>query len=312
MKILSYSYKGSKGLGCLWDDQTVADFGLVYSKYRHYKKQEPSMLPEFFPSDLLSLIQEWDMLWPEIDASIKWLREIDNPEISGQVFLPVKNVQVLAPISNPTKVVCVGLNYRDHCREHNFSIPDHPVLFSKFPSSIIGPYDPINFSRTNSQKVDYEAELAVVIKKVCRNVSPEEAPDYIAGYSVLNDISARDVQFSDGQWIRGKSFDTFCPFGPYLTTCDEVVDPQQLGIRCVLNGEEVQSSNTAEMIFSCNQIISFISQVATLFPGDLIATGTPAGVGSARDPQIFLKDSDLISVEIDGLGEIRNPIRELQ
>lgn len=311
MKILSFSYKGEKRLGCLWNEHTVADLGLIYSTHHKYIEKKNNGLPESFPTDLLSLIQNWDLLWPEISISVNWLRNNDNNSIISQALLPIENVQIVAPLNNPSKVVCVGLNYRDHCREHNFAIPEHPVLFSKFPSSIIGPYDAINFSQSNSQKVDYEAELAVVIKKACRNISPEEASDYIAGYCVLNDISARDVQFADGQWIRGKSFDTFCPFGPYLTTTDEVPDPQQLGIRCVLNGQIVQNSNTSEMIFSCFQIVSFISQVATLLPGDLIATGTPAGVGSARNPQIFLKDSDLISVEIDGLGSLNNPICEI-
>jgi 2-keto-4-pentenoate hydratase/2-oxohepta-3-ene-1,7-dioic acid hydratase in catechol pathway len=212
-------------------------------------------------------------------------------------------------ISRPGKIVCVGLNYLDHAEEGGMDLPKAPLLFAKWPNTLIGDGDTIVLPAESTQ-VDYEAELGVVIGSTAKQVSEAKALDHVEGYICLNDVSARDLQFADGQWTRGKSPDTFCPVGPRLVPREEIDDPQQLGIRCILNGETMQDSSTAQMIFSVAEVIAYVSRVITLEPGDLLATGTPAGVGVFRDPQVLLKDGDEVSIEIDGLGTLTNPVEK--
>ena len=210
------------------------------------------------------------------------------------------------PIPRPGKIVCVGLNYRDHAEEQDAELPAAPLLFAKFTTALIGPGDPIVIPSIVT-KCDYEAELGVVIGTTVRNVSKENAFEAVAGYLVANDVSARDLQFSDGQWTRGKSPDTFCPVGP-LVPAGEVGDPHALGIRAILNGETMQDSTTANLIFGIDEVISYASQTSTLEEGDLILTGTPAGVGVFRDPQRLLQPGDEITIEIDSVGSLTNPV----
>jgi 2-keto-4-pentenoate hydratase/2-oxohepta-3-ene-1,7-dioic acid hydratase in catechol pathway len=212
------------------------------------------------------------------------------------------------PIERPQKIVCIGLNYRDHAEEQGAELPVAPLLFAKWPNTLIGPAEPIVISPVTKQ-VDYEAELGVVIGERVRGVSPENALEAVAGYLCLNDVSARDLQFSDGQWVRGKSLDTFCPVGPVLVPAAEVPDPQALAIRGLVNGEALQDSSTSNMIFSVAEIVAHVSQAITLEPGDLIATGTPAGVGAFRDPQVWLEPGDEVTIEIEDLGTLTNPVR---
>jgi 2-keto-4-pentenoate hydratase/2-oxohepta-3-ene-1,7-dioic acid hydratase in catechol pathway len=212
------------------------------------------------------------------------------------------------PIDRPGKIICVGLNYRDHAEEQGVELPSAPLLFAKWPNALIGPGEPIVIPSV-SQKVDYEAELGVLIGERARGVSADDALEAVRGYLCLNDVSARDLQFSDGQWTRGKSPDTFCPVGPRVVPRSEVPDPQALGIRCLLNGEVMQKSTTANMIFTVAEIVAYASATMTLEPGDLIATGTPAGVGIFRDPPVLLKDGDSVTIEIEGLGALTNPVR---
>jgi 2,4-didehydro-3-deoxy-L-rhamnonate hydrolase len=212
------------------------------------------------------------------------------------------------PIERPGKIICVGLNYRDHAEEQGTELPGAPLLFAKWPNALIGPGEPIVIPRVSKQ-VDYEAELGVVIGTRVRSVAVDDALGAVGAYVCVNDVSARDLQFADGQWSRGKSADTFCPVGPSLVPASEVPDPQALGIRCLLNGDVMQDSTTANMIFSVAEIVSYASATMTLEPGDLIATGTPAGVGIFRDPPVLLGDGDEVTVEIDGLGALTNPVR---
>jgi 2-keto-4-pentenoate hydratase/2-oxohepta-3-ene-1,7-dioic acid hydratase in catechol pathway len=212
-------------------------------------------------------------------------------------------------ISRPGKIVCVGLNYLDHAQEGGMELPKAPLLFAKWPNTLIGDGEAIVLP-PESKEVDYEAELGVVIGTSAKRVSEADALDHVEGYICLNDVSARDMQFGDGQWTRGKSPDTFCPVGPRLVPREEIADPQQLGIRCILNGETMQDSSTSQMIFSVAEIIAYVSQAITLEPGDLIATGTPAGVGVFKDPKVLLKDGDEVAIEIDGLGTLTNPVRK--
>jgi 2,4-didehydro-3-deoxy-L-rhamnonate hydrolase len=222
----------------------------------------------------------------------------------GSFAVPVSAL----PIDLPSKIICVGLNYRDHAEEQGTELPSAPLLFAKWPNALIGPGEPIVIPRV-SEQVDYEAELGVVIGNRVRGVSAENALEAVRGYLCLNDVSARDLQFSDGQWTRGKSPDTFCPVGPRLVPAGEVPDPQALGIRCVLNGEVMQDSTTANMIFTVAEVIAYASQTMTLEPGDLIATGTPAGVGAFRNPPVLMKEGDEVTIEVDVLGSLTNPVR---
>ena len=213
----------------------------------------------------------------------------------------------MLPIDRPGKIICVGLNYRDHAEEQGTALPEAPLLFAKWQNTLIGPGDPIVIPPVVT-KCDYEAELGVVIGERIRDVSAENALEAVAGYVCVNDVSARDLQFADGQWTRGKSPDTFCPVGPALVSRDEIPDPQALPIRAILNGATVQESTTANMIFGVADVIAYVTRTITLEPGDLIATGTPAGVGAFRDPPLFMKPGDEITIEIDGIGSLTNPV----
>ncbi len=212
----------------------------------------------------------------------------------------------MLPIDRPGKIVCVGLNYRDHAEEQGVELPAAPLFFAKYTTALIGPGDPIVIPPAVT-KCDYEAELGVVIGTTVKQIGKESAFEAVAGYLVANDVSARDLQFADGQWTRGKSPDTFCPVGP-LVPASEVPDPHALPIRAILNGEVMQDSTTANLIFGIDEVISYASQTSTLEAGDLILTGTPAGVGVFRDPQRLLQPGDSITIQIDGLGEITNPV----
>lgn len=220
-----------------------------------------------------------------------------------------EEIQICAPIPRPGKIICVGLNYRNHALESGMEIPKSPIIFSKFSNCAIGSNEVILLPE-GSEQVDYEAELAVVIGRRAKNVSRANAMNYVFGYTNLNDVSARDFQFADGQWQRGKSCDTFAPIGEFVATTDEITDPHNLQIQFRLNGETLQNSNTNELIFKIPELIEFLSKSFTLEPGDIIATGTPPGVGFARKPPIFLNDGDKAEVEIEGLGILLNRVKK--
>lgn len=230
----------------------------------------------------------------------------NNPKA---VRINPSDVTLLSPVTEPNKVICVGLNYKDHAAESGLPVPREPVLFSKFPTALTGHDQPIVLPPV-SNKVDYEAELVLVIGTKGRNIKAADAMKHLAGYTIGHDVSARDWQLEkDGkQWMIGKTFDTFAPCGPYLVTRDEIADPHKLNIKLRLNSHTMQDSNTSQFIFTIPEIIAYISQVVTLLPGDLIFTGTPPGVGMARKPPVLLKAGDLCEVEIEGLGILRNPV----
>jgi 2-keto-4-pentenoate hydratase/2-oxohepta-3-ene-1,7-dioic acid hydratase in catechol pathway len=245
--------------------------------------------------------------YKEEPPSYGWLLEEKIGAITGNIYgdyrrqeveLPVSAVKLLPP-AEPTKIICLGRNYAEHAREHNAEVPTVPLIFLKAPSAIIGPGDPILLP-PQSQQVEHEAELVVVMGKRGRNILAEQAQNYIYGYTVGNDVTARDLQRSDGQWTRAKSFDTFCPFGPWI---DTDFDASDAIITCRVSGQPRQMASTRDMVFSVNQLIAFISSVMTLEPGDLIFTGTPAGVSP-------LKEGDEVVVEIEGLGRLSNPVRK--
>jgi len=229
------------------------------------------------------------------------VKAIANPFESNEISYSrdecqLNDVTLLAPCK-PSKVVAVGLNYKDHAKELNMEPPFEPILFMKPTTSIIGPNQEIKYPK-QSKEVDYEAELAIVMKKVAKDISTKEASDYVLGYTCSNDVTARDLQRIDGQWTRAKSFNTFCPLGPWIET---EVNPDDLGIKLLLNGQVKQNSKTNQMIFSCSELVSFISGVMTLLPGDVILTGTPPGVGP-------MQPNDKVEVEVEGLGKLTNVV----
>jgi 2-keto-4-pentenoate hydratase/2-oxohepta-3-ene-1,7-dioic acid hydratase in catechol pathway len=233
----------------------------------------------------------------------KWL---EKPP-SGAVA-PLASTRLLAPMPRPPKIICVGLNYRDHAIESKMEIPKVPTIFAKFATAVIGPGDAIVLPK-NSVKPDYEAEFAFVIGKGGRYISKDRWQEHVFGYTNLNDVSARDYQMATTQWMMGKTFDTFAPFGPAIVTADEIPDPHALDIQMIINGEVLQNSNTSQLIFRIPELIEYLSSVCTLEPGDIVSTGTPSGVGFSRNPPRWLRPGDDVVVKISGLGELRNPVR---
>jgi 2-keto-4-pentenoate hydratase/2-oxohepta-3-ene-1,7-dioic acid hydratase in catechol pathway len=255
-----------------------------------------------FPANMMDFIQAGEEAWA---AAKTFCLEYPAPGVS------LNQLQLQAPLPRPGKIIGIGLNYMDHCREQNVKVPERPLVFAKFGSAVRGPYETIEWDAALTNEVDYEGELGVVIGKTGRRITKAAALDYVFGYTVVNDVSARDLQFSDKQWVRSKSLDTFCPFGPVIVTADEIPDPQILTLRTKVNGKVMQDSNTSEMIFGVRELIAFLSCSFTLEAGDLILTGTPNGVGVFRNPKVFLQDGDLVSVEIEGIGKIENRVSVL-
>ena len=222
----------------------------------------------------------------------------------------VDDLMLLSPVPRPGKVIAVALNYSEHASEGGKGAPPNPVIFAKFSSSVVGHRADIVWDPRLTDAVDYEAELGVIIGRTARNVTESQALDHVLGYACLDDVSARDLQFADKQFVRAKSLDTFCPVGPALVTADEIADPQALRIRCLVNGEVRQDASTADMIHGVAELVAFCSRAFTLHPGDIIATGTPSGVGWYRKPKTVLKDGDQVVVEIEGIGRLVNDCRE--
>lgn len=288
MKLLTFAVGGKARPGVLRDERLVVDL-------------EAAGLPAGPNGGLLEIARGGD-------AMLAKVRKAMNDKKAKTYEL--SKVKVLPPIRQPSKIVAIGLNYIDHCKETGLPVPTVPVPFSKFTSSVCGPYDDIVWPAGVTKEVDYEVELGVVIGKRARDVEETEALEYVMGYTVVNDVSARDLQFLGArQWDRSKSLDTFCPWGPYIVTRDEIPDPHVLQVRTMLNGKEMQNSNTKNLIFNVPRIIAHLSQGTTLLPGDLIPTGTPAGVGFRRTPPVFLKDGDEIVCEVEGIGALRNKAR---
>jgi 2-keto-4-pentenoate hydratase/2-oxohepta-3-ene-1,7-dioic acid hydratase in catechol pathway len=286
MKIATFSVKSEDHIGLVQEDQVISLTALS---------------AEEFPACMKSFIESSGELRSRAEQLIEQRGNDD-------AIFSLSEVNLLPPIAQPEKIICVGLNYIDHCKETGMEPPASPVIFSKYANAIVGHNDAIEIP-INSNEVDFEAELAIVIGKEAKRVSEEEANDYVFGYTIMNDISARDLQFKDGQWSRGKTADTFAPIGPVIVTHDEVGNPHELAISLELNGELMQDSNTSNLIFTVPQIISFLSQSMTLKPGDLIATGTPPGVGMGRNPKVWLQNGDQMNVMIERIGTLSNHVK---
>jgi len=289
VQLITFSVDGEKRPGAIKGDR-VLDL-------------KAAGLPAGEMGDLLAIVRGGDpMLARARSAIADW---------EAQEF-PLDAVKLEAPILHPPKVIGIGLNYIDHCREANMAVPDEPVIFTKYSTSVTGPYDDVHWYKDVCQNVDYEVELGVVIGKPASRVTEESALDYVLGYTVVNDVSARDLQLGGaGQWDIGKSLNTFCPYGPAIITSSEVEDPHNLDLRLTVNGEIRQTSNTSNLIFKIPELIAYLSKGITLLPGDLIATGTPFGVAMGMKDPIWLKDGDICEAQIDRLGTIRNMMRAL-
>ena len=273
-------------IGAMLDGETIADL-------------TPSVLPLGLTAD--EVLRCYDL-------DTEFLKFASEAVAGGQ--LPIVNrddVSLEAPVPRPSKIICIGLNYLDHVKESGADIPKSPLIFSKFNTCVTASETAIMLP-VGSEQVDFEAELAVVIGRRAKNVDLANAIDHVYGYTNFNDVSARDMQFADGQWQRGKSCDTFAPFGEFVVTKDEIPDPHSLRIRFRLNGDTMQDSNTNQLIFKIPELVEYLSRSITLEPGDVIATGTPPGVGFARKPPVFLKDGDVCEVEIEGLGILINSV----
>jgi 2-keto-4-pentenoate hydratase/2-oxohepta-3-ene-1,7-dioic acid hydratase in catechol pathway len=294
MKLVAYSWKGQRALGALTNGHVVNLHRAHPSPWRRSG------------DDLLAMLHGGDT---SLAAARQALRVAEEQGALGStsVTLSASEVELLPPVSRPGKLVCVGLNYLSHLAEIGEPVPEYPILFHKPATSIIGHGQVIVLPRT-SRQVDYEGELAVVIGRRGKYIPQQDALSYVAGYTCANDVSAHDLEFRTSQWTSGKMLDTFCPLGPAIVTADEIPDPGSLRLRTVLNGRTVQDQSTSDMVFSVPFLISYISSLATLEPGDVVLTGTPAGIGCNQKPQVFLQAGDQISVQIEGIGTLTNPV----
>jgi 2-keto-4-pentenoate hydratase/2-oxohepta-3-ene-1,7-dioic acid hydratase in catechol pathway len=320
MKLLTYEVRKQSRVGVLEGDAIVdvrvavdllAKRGAVpaLAEDPGFEGSAQTVLrPGAAPRDMIALLRrglEWRKALGAVTRALA--QTLDPAERPKGLMTPLASARLRAPIARPGKITCIGLNYADHAREQGIEPPSAPIFFLKSSNTICGPNDPIVLP-PNSTQVDYEAEFAVVIGEGGKGIPEEKAYEHVAGYMILHDVSARDMQFGDKQWFRGKSCDTFAPTGPWIVTADEVPDPQNLSICLTLNGETMQNSHTSNLIFKVPYLISYFSQAVTWETGDLISTGTPPGVGVFRKPQVFLKPGDAVSITVDRLGTLTNTV----
>jgi 2-keto-4-pentenoate hydratase/2-oxohepta-3-ene-1,7-dioic acid hydratase in catechol pathway len=297
MKLLTFIENGRQQLG------VKTDKGIVHISSA-LQKVQPSA-GKSIPQSMHEVIEGGAAAVSALDSYVK---QVLSTEANAGILLNENDLVIGPSVPNPNKIICVGLNYRKHAEETGAAVPQYPILFNKFNNTITSHGADVPLPVKVTSKVDYEAELVIVIGKKAKYVSKEDALSYVFGYSNVNDLSARDLQMRTQQWLLGKSLDGFSPLGPYLVTSDEVGNPNNLGIRCIVNGEVRQNSNTSDMIFHCDEIVSYISQHMTLVPGDIILTGTPEGVvlGLPVEQQVYLKDGDIVTIEVEKLGTLTN------
>lgn len=309
MKLITFSREGNSRIGAIVDEKVV-DLNLAYQAQLESegKIRAKQIAEAFVPSDMTGFLQggkeSFELAQKAIDFALS-----NQKEDGYKLVHNVNSVKVEAPVPAPGKMVCVGHNYREHILEMKREIPPFPVVFAKFANTVVGPQDDIPFYPV-SDKLDYEAEFAFVIGQRARNVSQADALDYVAGYTIINDVTYRDIQQRTLQWLQGKTVEGSAPMGPWLITTDELTDPSGLEVVLTVNGEERQRSNTANLVFTVQYLVEFLSNLMTLEPGDVILTGTPGGVGVARNPQVFLKDGDVVRIEIDKIGVLENRVKK--
>jgi 2-keto-4-pentenoate hydratase/2-oxohepta-3-ene-1,7-dioic acid hydratase in catechol pathway len=305
MKFINFSRSANPSevrLGCQFEDRCVDVSEAIANGIVKFPRAVSSI------EDVLRLDNGLESLEKQLRVMLPLQKLNAFDELSRYLF-DLSDAILQAPILRPQKLIGIGLNYRDHAEETKMELPKEPLLFAMYSNAITAPGRPIVIPAM-SRKIDYEAELAIVIGSKARNVSPERALDHVAGYTIVNDVSARDLQRADGQWLRAKSFDTFAPMGPCLATRSALGDADGLAIELRLNGQTMQKSSTRNMIFKVPALISHISKVMTLEAGDVISTGTPAGVGYTRKPPVYLQPGDVVDIEIEGIGILRNPVED--
>lgn len=309
MKLVSFSFAGAQRIGCVIEERVV---DLNYA-YRAQLEAEGAIRAKqiaeaYVPANMVEFLQggRESMERAKQAAAYAWKRADSIPY---RVLHHAADVKIEAPVLHPGKIICVGHNYREHILEMKRELPEFPVVFAKYPNTIIGPQDDIPYYPI-SEQLDYEAEFVFVVGRRSRNVSRADALDYVAGYTIANDVTYRDIQRRTIQWMQGKAVDGSAPMGPWLITADELPDPSGLEVVLTVNGEERQRSNTANLVFTVPRLVEFLSGLMTLEPGDMILTGTPGGVGVAREPQVFLKDGDVVRIEIEQIGALENRVRK--
>jgi len=316
MRLLTFEVAGRERLGLEWGGRVVdLQNAVALQALIQYGAASATEAADAFPATMIGFLQGGDAARARALEALETLGGLPDPVLANltgnsAVLYREDQIRRRAPVPRPGKIICVGLNYRDHAAESNMPIPQEPVLFPKYSNTVIGPDDPIVLP-PDSTEPDYEAELVFVIGRRADTVPAAQALAHVAGYTCGHDVSARDYQIKrgGGQWMAGKTWNTFAPMGPVLVTADELTDPHNLPIRCVLNGEVMQNSNTSQFIFTIPQIVEYLSRMITLEPGDVVFTGTPPGVGFARKPPVYLKDGDIAEIQIDGIGTLRNPVR---
>ena len=293
-------------------DGVVVDLNAAYRALLEERgeRRAGELSVEAVPPEMLAFLDSGDRAMNAARDALKLIARLgaDGARERG-LARRAESVRLRAPVPRPTKLILVGLNYRDHAEEAGMKIPEVPTIFSKYANCVIGPGDAIKIPKVSAM-IDYEAEYAFVVGRAGRDITPDRAMDYVAGYTIVNDVSCRDYQMKTGQWMIGKTFDTFAPMGPYLVTRDEIADPHNLEISLQLNGQRMQHSNTRNLIFKTEHLIAFLSQIFTFEPGDVVSTGTPGGVGFARKPPVFMKAGDRVRVEVEGLGALENPVED--
>jgi acylpyruvate hydrolase len=307
MKLITFRHNGVSRIGAIHDEEVV-DLHASYKALLAFegKIRAREIAEAFVPTDMTGFLQGGKESLELANKAIKFA--VINREDAGYPLVyALDEVKVESPVTEPGKIICVGHNYREHILEMKRELPPFPVVFAKFANTVIGPQDDIPFYPI-SEQLDYEAEFAFVIGKRARNVSQAEALDYVAGYTIANDVTYRDIQRRTLQWLQGKTVEGSAPMGPWLITSDELQNPSGLEVVLTVNGEERQRSNTANLVFSVQYLVEFLSNLMTLEPGDVILTGTPGGVGVAREPQVFLKDGDVVKIEIDQIGALENRV----
>ncbi|WP_042350769.1 fumarylacetoacetate hydrolase family protein [Bacillus massiliigorillae] len=307
MKLITFSREGVTRIGAIVEEEVV-DLHLAYrtSLEQDGKIRAQQIADAFVPEEMTAFLQGGKESMELAKAAIDYA--LTNKQVGDHKLVhAVSDVKVGAPVPKPGKIFAVGHNYREHILEMKREIPKYPVVFAKFGNTVIGPQDDIPFYPI-SEQLDYEAEFAFVIGKRAKNVSQADALDYVAGYSVANDVTYRDFQRRTLQWLQGKTVDGSLPMGPWMVTSDELTDPSGLEMVLHVNGEERQRTNTANQVFTVQHLVEFLSSIATLEPGDIVITGTPGGVGVAREPQTFLKDGDVVTVSIDKVGTLENKV----
>ena len=314
MKLVTFAHRGTQRVGWL-EGERIIDVNRAYaaSLRQRGELRACALADALVPADMIGILEAGGGSLAAIREAAEYVRgalgsgaRAEECQRAGVVF-SASEVTLRAPIPRPGKLILLGLNYRDHAEETGQKIPEVPTLFSKYNNSVIGPGEPILIPRATEQ-IDYEAEFAFVIGRRGHDIPRERALEYVAGYTIVNDVSARDYQFVTSQWMVGKTFDTHCPMGPTLVLKDEIPDPHNLDLRLTIGSEVLQKSNTTQLIFKIPETVEYLSRIMTLEPGDVISTGTPAGVGFARKPPRWLRPGETVRIEIAGLGILENPV----